>query len=142
MLEHKVCYKWIKKKKIHVNFLNYSLFIVLFLFIFQGYCSISQLLSFLSFLQSYFNQFVSFIFVDLINFLLIISTRVTSVVSPYLSGLSTIIEWSQYHIKVVSVLKRGLITIFEGVNLKRFSTVQQLTTQFVAGFVLSWKRCG
>jgi len=45
-------------------------------------------------------------------------------VTPNLSRLSTITEWYQYHIKVVSTLKSGLSTIFEGVNLERFSTVQ------------------
>jgi len=33
------------------------------------------------------------------------------VVAPYLSGLNTIIRWSQYH--MVSVLKSGLTTILK-----------------------------
>jgi len=34
--------------------------------------------------------------------------KVRIVVTPYLSGHITMIEWSQFHIRVVSVLKSGL----------------------------------
>jgi len=46
------------------------------------------------------------------------------VVTPYLSGLNTTIEWQQYHIKMVSVLKEWSWYHIGGVILEWFSTVQ------------------
>jgi len=43
---------------------------------------------------------------------------------------------------VVSVLKSGLSTIFEGVNLERFSYGAVVNRTVVAGLVLSWSRRG
>ena len=55
------------------------------------------------------------------------------VITSYYSGLRTVIEWSRYHIRVVSLLKSGPSAICEGVSLERFSTVQQLIEQLQLG---------
>ena len=56
--------------------------------------------------------------------------NVRMVITPYLSGLNAIIEWSQYHIRVVQYLIQvALITIVENVILESLTTVQYLIAQ-------------